>query len=320
MATRTPTLQPRNQHHRDWGNYATAADLPNASGAPLAAGDFVLEVGDTAYVSADTQRYHCTAVGTAGGGDAVWSSGGGSSGGGLTQVTRQAIPQAGGSGTDEVVGMASLTNFGSSTTVRTTTPASATWLDRQNRNAVQPAVTANSAGGKATGQLWALGQPTIVRAVVGFPSIATSAWLTSGRALVGLLDGNSSYLSSGTQPSNTALIPAGVYLGIDSGDANLQIMHKSAAGVPATKIDLGAAFSRIANLALRLTLTCSPGQVDYLVERLDTAVADVSGSIVANIPPDSALLRFHWQCATNATGTETMAIDCIVFQGESSLA
>lgn len=82
MSTRTPPLQTRSQFNRSWGNFATAADLPNASGAPLAAPFFsILEVGDTAYSVADGATYTCTSVGTAGGGDAVWSSGGGGGGG-----------------------------------------------------------------------------------------------------------------------------------------------------------------------------------------------------------------------------------------------
>jgi hypothetical protein len=74
MATRTPTVQARSQHHRDWGNYANGTTaLPNQSANPLAAATFgILEVGDTAYAAG--ARYTCTAVGTVGGGDAVWTT------------------------------------------------------------------------------------------------------------------------------------------------------------------------------------------------------------------------------------------------------
>lgn len=107
MATRTPPLQTRSQFGRDWGNYATAADLPNASGAPLGAPFFsILEVGDTAYSVADGATYTCTNVGTAGGGDAVWSSGGGGGGGTnasyLTGATNEESLTGG--GTEVVVG------------------------------------------------------------------------------------------------------------------------------------------------------------------------------------------------------------------------
>lgn len=84
MALRTPPLQPRSGFSFNWGNFATSADLPNASGNPLGAGTFgILEIGDTAYSVADGARYTCTAVGTVGGGDAVWASGGGGGGGGV---------------------------------------------------------------------------------------------------------------------------------------------------------------------------------------------------------------------------------------------
>jgi hypothetical protein len=77
MATRTPTVQARSQHHRDWGNYANGTTaLPNQSANPLASDTFgILEVGDTAYAAG--ARYTCTAVGTVGGGDAVWATPGG---------------------------------------------------------------------------------------------------------------------------------------------------------------------------------------------------------------------------------------------------
>lgn len=74
MAGRTPGLQARSQYHRDWGNYATPADLPNAASNAIGAPEFPkLEIGDTAYVTGTSERYFCQAVGTSGGGDAVWA-------------------------------------------------------------------------------------------------------------------------------------------------------------------------------------------------------------------------------------------------------
>lgn len=75
MSTRTPNLQTRSQYQRNWGNYATSADLPNATGLPLAANEFSkLEAGDQAYSVGDAATYTCTAVGTVGGGDATWTA------------------------------------------------------------------------------------------------------------------------------------------------------------------------------------------------------------------------------------------------------
>jgi hypothetical protein len=73
MSTSTPTAQPRNQFSRDWGNYATAALLPNASGNALANPQFTqLEIGDIAYVSGVPGRAFCSSKGTLSGADAVW--------------------------------------------------------------------------------------------------------------------------------------------------------------------------------------------------------------------------------------------------------
>lgn len=105
MALRTPPLQPRSQFERSWGNFASATALPNASGAPLSAPFFsILEVGDTAYSVADGATYTCTSVGTVGGGDAVWSSGGGGGTGAsyLTGATNEESVTPG--GTEVVVG------------------------------------------------------------------------------------------------------------------------------------------------------------------------------------------------------------------------
>lgn len=71
MSTRTPNLQPRSQHHNDWGVFDSTDELPNASGAPLSDPEFPkLEAGDVAYVA--RRRYVCENTGTEGGGDAVW--------------------------------------------------------------------------------------------------------------------------------------------------------------------------------------------------------------------------------------------------------
>lgn len=75
MAKRTPTLQERDQFHRDWGNVASSLVLPNAVGAPLGSPEWdKLEAGDTASVVLAThvERWACFDPGTVGGADAVW--------------------------------------------------------------------------------------------------------------------------------------------------------------------------------------------------------------------------------------------------------
>lgn len=78
MATNTPGLQQRSQYHGYWGVFADATTgLPNQAGNPLAANQFKLEQGDTAYHDGagvgPQGLYVCDDPGTVGGGDAVWS-------------------------------------------------------------------------------------------------------------------------------------------------------------------------------------------------------------------------------------------------------
>jgi len=231
----------------------------------------------------------------------------------LTSVRRTVMPVSGGSGTDSVTHMSPVTVFASATTARTTVPASATWLERQNRNACQTSTVSRSTAGKRTGALWSLGSPSRTQTVVGLLGSA----IADMRAIIGLVAGMSSYLSFGTQPSSNS-IPAGVYLGLDSTDANLQLMRKASA-VSATKVDLGASFARAVNMSIRFELDLSPGSVVYRVTRLDAA-GTASGTLTTDIPPDSALLFHHWQCATNATGTQSAAIDCVAFEGQNDIS
>lgn len=137
------------------------------------------------------------------------------------------------------------------------------------------------------------------------------------RAIVGLADSGSSLLSGATQPS-AAGQPAGVWIGFDSTDANLQVMHKQT-GVLAQKINLGAAFARAANMAVRVEFVTSTSRVDYRVTRLDAA-GDTSGTILGpHLPANSALLSWYWQCSTNATGAQAAAIDCVGYEARSAV-
>lgn len=75
MALANPNVQQRNQFGRDWGNYPSLDDCPNAVGwlggtNPAAA----LEEGDRAYINAGnvTGPCHCVSAGTVGGLDAIW--------------------------------------------------------------------------------------------------------------------------------------------------------------------------------------------------------------------------------------------------------
>lgn len=74
MTTRTPQAQPRNLYHRDWGNYASLAVCPKASGTavPLTSTSGRLEEGDTAMIIGAGPCY-CVSPGTIGVNDAVWA-------------------------------------------------------------------------------------------------------------------------------------------------------------------------------------------------------------------------------------------------------
>jgi hypothetical protein len=77
VASRTPRRQLRSQYNPHWGEYATAADLPNTAGAPLAASEFSLQAGDLAFVTGDG-TYEClSAGGAAATPAAVWQKSGG---------------------------------------------------------------------------------------------------------------------------------------------------------------------------------------------------------------------------------------------------
>jgi len=70
-STAFPSGQLRQGFGRNWGNYVSAATLPNASGNALSLAHFTLEEGDCAWVVGD-QLWECIDPGTAGGTDALW--------------------------------------------------------------------------------------------------------------------------------------------------------------------------------------------------------------------------------------------------------
>lgn len=76
MALRTPSNQTRSQYARDWGNYSTIAECPNAASFAGSTNKIsgVLEVGDTAWVTG-VGRVFCRSTGTPGALDAVWGTG-----------------------------------------------------------------------------------------------------------------------------------------------------------------------------------------------------------------------------------------------------
>ncbi len=228
----------------------------------------------------------------------------------LTRTQRAVLPGDDSATTDVVQGLVGLSIFGGATG-RATSPASAVFLERQIRTSNQSATVVNSTAGKRTSRIFSLGVSTRAQAVVGF----LGSGIADMRVMVGFVDSASAMLTGGQQPSASA-VPAGVFLALDSTDANLQIMHKDT-GIAATKINLGADFARAANMTVRLTLTTAPGQVEYSVERLDAA-GSASGVINTNVPADSALLAWYWMSACSTASTAS-AIDTVALTLDTTI-
>lgn len=89
MSLRTPGVQTRNQYGRDWGNYPTPNDLPNAPGGipPVITLEQLadLELGDVAYTVSDGP-YFCSSAGVPGAGDATWERSSGSGGAATDEI------------------------------------------------------------------------------------------------------------------------------------------------------------------------------------------------------------------------------------------
>lgn len=80
MSLTTPGVQQRSQYTRDWGNFASLAVCPNASGAVASGLANALEVGDRAYIIGAGPA-HCVSAGAPLGLDAVWALDAGGGGG-----------------------------------------------------------------------------------------------------------------------------------------------------------------------------------------------------------------------------------------------
>lgn len=286
--------------HRNWGNFADPTLLPNASGAALPVAAFALEVGDQAYSISDGLTYTCTNVGTPGGADAVWSSGGGGSGGVVRTQERSYVTVGGASNQNTNIGLQAAGGSGAS--ARTFDPTSAVYLERQLRNGGTTSAIANSTFSQRSSLVFAGTQRLRLRGIHGFGGTA----IATGRYFAALINNAGQPFSGATQPS--ALANELVGIALDSGDANLQLIHNDGVGV-CTKIDLGAAFARAANMVVQLDLDFrTPGEIDYTVTRLDAA-GSVSGTLTTDIPAETTALAYSWEAVTDATGTVQALID-----------
>lgn len=122
---------------------------------------------------------------------------------------------------------------------------------------------------------------------------------TDGRLLVGLWAAG---YNGSNDPSNAT---NAFFVGTDSGDTNLQIMHNDNAGT-CTKIDLGASFPGKTSSAdfYEVTLDCDPGAstMTYTVTNLTTSTT-VTGSVTTNLPTNTTALLPWIGSGTGATAT-----------------
>ena len=298
MALRTPPLQLRSQYNPYWGAFANSfTALPNQSGNILAAAQFVLEEGDVAYSNEDDRLCVCVSPGTAGGGDAEWIL----VDGGTSAFANRAIVVAGANVTTQTGIGVNISGSPGGIAARAFTPASAVYLERQLRVAFASAIAANAAAGQRLAQLqWALVNPTEFVCRVGLSGTA----VLTGRFICGLFPQVTQQFFGATEPSTLLNC---IFVGCDSGDANLQLMHNDGAGA-CTKIDLGAAFARAANITVQIRFRISAGQVRYEIRRLDAAGV-ATGTIVLNLPADTQTLTWSWEAHTDGGGANIAAIE-----------
>jgi hypothetical protein len=130
-------------------------------------------------------------------------------------------------------------------------------------------------------------------------------------------------LTSAVTPSVAAVEPSAfvscMFLGSDSGDTNMQIMHNDSAGT-CTKVDLGANFPKSSGAYYKLTLTTEPnaGTVDYTVDRIDSAFS-ASGTLSTNLPANTFFMYANMTLGNGSTAA-VASIGCTKFLSEIPLA
>lgn len=134
---------------------------------------------------------------------------------------------------------------------------------------------------------------TTMRCAVGlFPSASIS--------MTSFFDTSASHLNS-------------VFMGADSSDTNMQIMHNDGSG-NCTKVDLGSSFPKTAGVLYRVVFEAASNgsTVDYTVTRLDSA-ASASGTLSSNLPGSTTQMNVQWAfgnftTAANASGAVMRAM------------
>lgn len=178
-------------------------------------------------------------------------------------------------------------------------------LRRQTRRAiVTSAATANSASElrNTTAQCWRGDAPGLG----GFFHVnrfAISSTTANQRCAVGLLATGSAISTSQSPSGHTSSI----FVGWDSADTNLQVMHNDASGT-CTKIDLGADFpANDPTMVYESIFFAKPNdtKVSYRVKNLTTG-DEVEGVINSNLPPSTTPL--FWHAYVNNGGTAAAVV------------
>lgn len=122
------------------------------------------------------------------------------------------------------------------------------------------------------------------------------------RLIVGF---TSSTAATSTSQSPSSLTSC-VFVGNDSGDTNLQIMHNDASGT-CTKVGLGASFpvpdsTNNAIYELSLFARTNDTEIGWRVVRLDSPVS-TSGTITTDLVPSTTFLAPHIYCNNNGVAS-----------------
>lgn len=140
-------------------------------------------------------------------------------------------------------------------------------------------------------------------------AVSDATLVSDARMFVGLHASSASLTNADQSTVNNV-----VGLNIDAADANFTILHRDA--TTATKVDLGASFSRanVGNNANILTVTLwappSAAYVGYRVRMEGTNPADASGVLTTTLPaPDTALTVHAWR--NNAATAAAVDIDLL---------
>lgn len=127
---------------------------------------------------------------------------------------------------------------------------------------------------------------------VGLETIAAG-----NRIFVGMLTGTAAPTAS-SDPSAFVNMAG---LAKDAADTNVQFMHNDGSGT-ATKVDLGVAFTALADHVLEVTLHCEPNgsEIEYDIFDVDAAT-HYTGSVNTNLPAQDAILGPVAHCNTGSS-------------------